>query len=57
MAWVIYFKIIGTKIARVVIYAQGGAEEVRDSPSQLPAKSHLSPPSKFRLSFHYDFKS
>lgn len=57
MAWVIYFKIIGTKIARVVIYAQGGAEEVRDSPSQLPSKSHLSPPSKFRLSFHYDFKS
>lgn len=47
MAWVIYFKIIGTKIARVVIYVQGGAEEVRDSPSQLPSKSHLSPPPSF----------
>lgn len=57
MAWVIYFKIIGTKIARVVIYVQGGAEEVRDSPLPTAVQVSLVSPSKFHRSFHYDFKS
>lgn len=58
MAWVIYFKIIGIKISRVVIYGQGEAQEARESPPRW-SQPHLSPPPPppFICCFHYDSKS